>query len=676
MFGRGPQRLLLALVLVVCCTALAPALANAAEPGAIEGTVTEAVTGTPIEAAEVRVGGPDETTVLTDGAGHYKVEGLTEGIYEVDFTGRVCTGGPCATKYAERFYDEVKPYGTPTPVVVEDEHTTEEIDAELELDGAIKGKLADPQSAPIANGLVCVNSTTEYHPECVVSDSSGEYEFPHLPPGEFNIQFTGRVCAAGSACDVEACALGEGCPRTYIGHYWEDGLTEEEATLVPLAAGEVVGGKDATLAPGGEIKGKVTVAALGAPPLAGFIVCASAETRPAVGECVSTDASGEYAIEGLDESDWLVEFKEACPGGEPCPGTYRTQFYPGKADAAEATLIALKAPEVKAGIDAGIVELTPQTPSFVTDPVVTGIPVVSRTLTCAPGTWAHNPTALRYAWLRTGIRIAGAESHTYTTTATDAGEVVTCEVTIENSAGSVEALSNEVTIGPEVAPAFTTQPALSGDPAVGSTLTCTEGVAENYPTSTSFAWLRDGTAIPGQAGDRYNVTRDDEGALLTCRVTMSNGAGAAHADSNGLTVPAPPEEHKDNPTSPPPSSGSDSSGAAAGTTPTTTEPPKGSNPKPGTATAAETAAAGRSVAVKLTCSDKGDCRVKLKLTAKQKGKQFVIGSGTFTIAAGKTRTIALPLNSAGEKLLAKAGKAGLQVKLTGSGVKPRTLIVK
>lgn len=664
---------LLALACLLFCAAFAPALAGAAEPGAIEGTVTEVGTGDPIAGTLVKVNGPQEGEAVTDGAGAYKIEGLAEGTYEVDFTGLSCAGGAgvdCTPKFAERLYDKVKPQETPTPVTVEAEKTTEDIDAELELNGTIEGTLTDPQNYPIANGFVCVNSHTQYHPECGFSDSSGEYAFPDLPPGEFDIQFTGRACA-GAGCDVEACELGQGCPRTYIGHYWEHGLSEEEATLVTVTAGGVAAGKDATLPPGGQIKGKVTIDALGAPPLAGFVVCASPETTPAVGECVETDANGEYAIEGLDDSGWQVEFKEACPESG-CLGTYETQVFH--------ELIALEAPEVKPGVNASIKELLPQVPAFTSKPVVTGIPVVSRPLACSEGTWTGHPTAIRYAWLRDGIPISGAESKTYVTTPQDQGNDVTCEVEVSNSAGGIEEFSENVHIGPELAPAFTTQPSLSGTATVGSTLTCTEGAAENYPLSTSYAWLRDGAPIAGQAGTTYNVTNEDEGAMLTCRVTMANGAGSASASSNGLSVPPRPEEHKDNPTS-----GSGSGGSSSSTGTATTPPPSsGTATATGTATASGKASAARSISIQLSCPGKGDCKVTLKLTAEQKTKnakgktvtkQVVIGSGSVTVGAGKVATIAVPLNAKGESLLAKAGKAGLKVKLTGTGVKHRTLTV-
>lgn len=553
------RKLLLVLLVLLCGAALTPSFAAAAEGGAIKGTVTEVGSGDPIAGTLViayGLNGVGQGETLTDSNGEYTIDELPEGSYEVDFTGQICAGGDCAPKFAERFFSGVKPYDLPTLVNVVSEQTNEGIDEELELDGAIKGTLTDSQAHSIPNGLVCVNSVTEYHPECVFSDVNGDYEFPHLPPGEFNVNFTGRVCVAGG-CQIEACEAGIGCPRTYIPQYWQEALDDESATLLTLHAGEIIEGIDPTLTLGGQITGKVTLSSLDATPLEGFVVCASAETTPAVGECVGTNANGEYTIAGLNSSEWLVEFKEDCPNEEPCPGNYESTT----------RRFELTAPETKK-VDVSVKELLPQTPAFTSAPVVTGVPAVSRTLSCSPGTWTNHPTAIRYGWQRNGIPIPGAEAATYT------------------------------------------------------------------------------------------VTDDDQGALLTCRVTMTNGAGSASADSNGLTVPSRGEEPK-------PSTGSQTAAPAS--------PPGTATPKPGTASASTKTTTGHTVSITLTCKGQYACQGSLKLTVKQKGKTITLGTATFNLAVGSSRAVAVKLNATGEKLVKEAGKKGLKVKLSGTGVKSRTL---
>lgn len=80
-------------------------------------------------------------------------------------------------------------------------------------------------------------------------------------------------------------------------------------------------------------------------------------------------------------------------------------------------------------------------------------------------------------------------------------------------------------------PVFTTDPSITGDAVVGSTLTCTDGVSK-YGTSVTRQWLRGGRAVPGATGTTYAVTAADVGRPLLCRVTTTGSAGSATADSD------------------------------------------------------------------------------------------------------------------------------------------------
>jgi hypothetical protein len=51
----------------------------------------------------------------------------------------------------------------------------------------------------------------------------------------------------------------------------------------------------------------------------------------------------------------------------------------------------------------------------------------------------------------------------------------------------------------------------------------------------------------------------------------------------------------------------------------------------------------------------------------------MIGKTRFSIPAGRAKTIRVRLTSKGKRLLRKAGKYGLKVKLRGSGVSNRTV---
>ncbi|RWR08132.1 SGNH/GDSL hydrolase family protein [Paenirhodobacter populi] len=80
------------------------------------------------------------------------------------------------------------------------------------------------------------------------------------------------------------------------------------------------------------------------------------------------------------------------------------------------------------------------------------------------------------------------------------------------------------------APVNTTPPAISGTPAVGQTLTATEGTWSGAPV-IALQWLRDGVAIAGASGLSYPLTAADAGANISVRASATNAGGAATATS-------------------------------------------------------------------------------------------------------------------------------------------------
>jgi hypothetical protein len=112
---------------------------------------------------------------------------------------------------------------------------------------------------------------------------------------------------------------------------------------------------------------------------------------------------------------------------------------------------------------------------------------------------------------------------------------------------------------------------------------------------------------------------------------------------------------------------------------TESTPPK---PQPGIAIAAATAKVKRGKALlRLRCRGGGDCRGSLRLVVQvkvRKGKRLVrrnlvIGRAGFRIAAGGSKLVRVKLTARGVKLVNRAGKRGLKVKLRGKGVRNRVV---
>ncbi len=111
---------------------------------------------------------------------------------------------------------------------------------------------------------------------------------------------------------------------------------------MPVTAPAATTAVDATLHVGGQITGKVTAAAGKEPPVAGALVCASGSD----GEiCGLSNEVGEYTISGLETGEYTVKFSTL---------TYAPQYYHGKANASEATLVSVAAGAPTTGINAAL----------------------------------------------------------------------------------------------------------------------------------------------------------------------------------------------------------------------------------------------------------------------------------------------------------------------------------
>ncbi|MDX6658906.1 MAG: hypothetical protein QOH62_3699, partial [Solirubrobacteraceae bacterium] len=85
-------------------------------------------------------------------------------------------------------------------------------------------------------------------------------------------------------------------------------------------------------------------------------------------------------------------------------------------------------------------------------------------------------------------------------------------------------------------PHATTAPALAGEPLVGATLTCSDGVWSAEPASLSRRWLRDGSPIDGATGSKYVATGADADRAVACEVTAANERGSDAATTPAVTV--------------------------------------------------------------------------------------------------------------------------------------------
>jgi hypothetical protein len=401
----------------------------------------------------------------------------------------------------------------------------------------------------------------------------------------------------------------------------------------------------------GKIEGTVTKA--GGEGIEGIEVSAyeEGESKLPVGHA-KTNASGEYTIMGLATGSYKVMF---APGENGL--NYVSQYYQNESSLKTANSVEVKQEKPTPGIDAKL--------------QVGGI--ISGTVTDA---WTHAPVSNVYvvalgsneAFARVGgtnasgeYSIVGLASGEYKIEFIELGSGSPYILQYYNdqsslaSANPVTANEGETTVGVDAAlvhkePVDTAAPVVSGTPAVGQTLSCSTGTWTGEPTlAYTYAWLRNGAAIPGASASTYAVQSADQGAELACRVTATNESGSAGAVSNTLTVPA---------ASPPP--------------PPPTPIVKLVN--------ARILVSGGSARVPISCAQ-ATCTGTIELTeqivvhrrphgrTRSKRETVILGRGAYTLSADHSATISIHLTRTGSRALARARRHRLpvtaQVSVTG-----------
>ncbi len=154
-------------------------------------------------------------------------------------------------------------------------------------------------------------------------------------------------------------------------------------------------------------------------------------------------------------------------------------------------------------------------------PTISGVVQQGLTLTAVVSSWSPVAT-LAYSWKREGVSIPGATSATYLVSAIDAGNTLSVSVT-GSRAGylSVTVTSDDTIVVPSRSFSNTENPTITGDAAVGGTLSVDYGSPSPVPESVTYQWLLDGEEIVGATDEDYVPTSDQ--LYRNISVTVSYG---------------------------------------------------------------------------------------------------------------------------------------------------------
>ena len=212
--------------------------------------------------------------------------------------------------------------------------------------------------------------------------------------------------------------------------------------------------------------------------------------------------------------DWV--FNGGDPGGDPEPAVYIPPS-PGLQQGGE----------------------TPSNTPATGAPAIGGTPQVGETLTAGTAGIADEDgltkVSYSYQWIAGGSDIDGATNSTYTLSDDDEGKAIRVRVSFIDDAGTQESLTSVATVAVAAAPnrEATGQPAISGTPQVGQTLTAgTSGIADEdglENVSYSYQWIAGGSDIDGATGSSYTLTSSEQGQTVQVRVTFTDDAENAES---------------------------------------------------------------------------------------------------------------------------------------------------
>jgi hypothetical protein len=266
--------------------------------------------------------------VTTDSDGYYTIYGLPAGDYKIQFDTSWGVGN-----HTGEWYNDKDSFANADPVSVTVGQTTMGIDAQLSEGGAVSGRVTDSSgTVGIYNVEVQVWDLNHYWMNGTSTDSEGYYTVQGLPSGDYKIEFRTNWT-----------------PGDYIGEWYNDKDSFDNADAVLVIVGQTTAGIDAQLADGGSISGRVTNSSgtVGINNVYVNICDMNQYWLPGV----STDSDGYYTIHGLPAGDYKIDFRTYNAAGN-----YVREWYNDQDSFENADPVSVTVGQTTTGIDAQLAD--------------------------------------------------------------------------------------------------------------------------------------------------------------------------------------------------------------------------------------------------------------------------------------------------------------------------------
>ncbi|MDR6414011.1 carboxypeptidase regulatory-like domain-containing protein [Pseudarthrobacter sulfonivorans] len=254
--------------------------------------------------------------------GDYSVKGLPAGSYKVQFSS-------FNSGLLDTWYEDAESFESATVLTMSAGQDVEAINAELNNGASISGKLTAPAGVDLASVYAAAHSADRASSRFGQVDADGNYSIPGLTTGTYRIEFGSNNSGA-------------------LDRWYTNGTSFETATEVQVAAGQALGGINATLVKSASISGVVTV------PAGVDRNWVSVAVRPVGGSGLTVKYSGiapdgSYKVTGFPAGNYTVMFNAFGSGA-------LNQWYPAAMSQDAAATVSLSDGQDLSGVDATLVK--------------------------------------------------------------------------------------------------------------------------------------------------------------------------------------------------------------------------------------------------------------------------------------------------------------------------------